>query len=93
MLVGAKAHYPSARAAAEDLHLSVTLPVPLGGVVFFGSEPWGHCGLYVGDGLVLTVSREGLPVLLDEVDDEREWGGPYLGWCPAKALREAGEHG
>jgi hypothetical protein len=92
MLVGAKAHYPSAKAAAADLHLSVTLP-PLGAVLFYDSEPWGNVGLHVGNHRVLTVDREGKPVLWPLFPTDNCWGGAFLGWCPSSALREAGEHG
>lgn len=89
MLVGAKAHFGSAKAAAENLHLSQTDP-PLGAVCFFDSEPWGNCGLYVGDGLVLSVNRSGDPVLWPLHGTEDRWGGPFVGWCPSSILREVG---
>ena len=92
MLIGAKAYFPSAKVAYETMHLAQNDPPPLGAVCFFSSEPWGNCGLYVGSGLVLSVTRPGEPVLWPLHDAEDYWGGPYVGWCPASALREAGDN-
>lgn len=90
MLIGAKAHFASAKAAAESIHLSQIDPPPLGAVCFFASEPWGNCGLYVGSHDVLTVNKLGNPVLWPLHGSEDEWGGPFIGWCPSSIIREAG---
>lgn len=87
ILIGAKAHYPSAKEAAKNLHLSHSDPPPLGAVCFFDSEPFGNCGLHVGDRRVLTITHDG--AVLISMDDPI-LGGPFIGWCPAAALRGAG---
>lgn len=88
ILVGAKAHYPTAKVAAESLYLRSSAPVPLGSICWYDSEPYGNCGLYVGDRLVLTITEDGA-TLVDMHNPVL--GGPWLGWCPSSALRLAGE--
>lgn len=77
--------WASAREAADHLLLMRDAPPKFGSVMFYRSEPFGNCGIYVGSRMGLTVDPKGEPVLL-EISDWKSWGGQYIGWCPADDL-------
>lgn len=84
-LLRCPAKWPTAKSAAKILPLVVDEELPLAAVCFYGVEPWGHCGLYVNDGVCLTVNSDGLTRLLP-YDDEHYWGGPFIGWVSAETF-------
>jgi hypothetical protein len=81
-LIRCPAKWPTAKAAAKVLPLNTEEPPTFGSVCFYAAEPWGHCGVYVNDGVCLTVNTDGQTRLLP-FDDEHYWGGRFIGWTPA----------
>jgi hypothetical protein len=72
----------TAKQAAKALPLVQDEVPAFGSVCFYASEPWGHCGVYVNDGVCLTVNTDGHTRLLP-YDDAHYWGGPLVGWVLA----------
>lgn len=82
-LLRCPAKWPTAKAAAKVLPLVQDEPPAFGSVCFYAAEPWGHCGVYVNDGVCLTVNSDGQTRLLP-YDDSHYWGGPLIGWVLAE---------
>lgn len=88
-LLGAKPRWATAATAAKGLPLVKEGDPALMAVCFYGSVPHGHCGLYIGDGLVLTHDHRH-PVLY-MLRDASMWGGPYLGHVDASIFRASSQ--
>jgi len=82
-LLRCPAKWPTAKTAAKVLPLVQDEPPAFGSVCFYAAEPWGHCGVYVNDGVCLTVNSDGQTRLLP-YDDSHYWGGPLIGWVLAE---------
>lgn len=82
-LLRCPAKWPTAQAAAKVLALVKDEPPAFGSVCFYDAQPWGHCGVYVNDGVCLTVNTDGHTRLLP-YDDAHYWGGQFIGWVLAE---------
>jgi len=87
-VLGAVPRWPSAAHAARLMPLVTGVEPSPGAVCFYGTVPYGHCGIYVSFGMVLTVDLDGRPVLLG-LHDEAAWGGPLQGWVRGDNFRNA----
>jgi hypothetical protein len=87
-VLGAAPRFASAAHAAHVLPLVTGVEPTVGAVVFYGSLPYGHCGIYLGSRVCLTVDHSGWPRLY-ALEDEHVWGGPLLGWVRGDNFRAA----
>lgn len=83
VLLRCPAKWPTAKSAAKVLPLVIDEEPAFGSICFYAAEPWGHCGVYVNDGVCLTVNTDGQTRLLP-YEDEHYWGGPFIGWVLAE---------